>query len=40
MTRAWSNVMRAFMEHCDDNDMEHCDAKGHGVCDDKDHEAF
>ena len=39
MTRAWSNVMRGFMEHCDDNDMgtvmpnvmELCDDKGHGA---------
>ena len=25
MTRAWNNVMRGFMEHCDENDMEHFD---------------
>ena len=39
-TRAWNNVMRVFMEHCDDNDMELCDARVMELSDDKGHGAF
>ena len=40
MTRAWSNVMRGFIEHCDDNDMEHCEEKAMEHSDDMHHGAL
>ena len=40
MTRAWSNVMRGFIEHCDDKDMEHCEEKAMEHSDDMHHGAL